>query len=86
MGVYFSAHINHIGFYPTASGIEAFTEEIKGYKSSKGAVRVHMDNAVAYGFDHQDSEMHGSGESKKVYEINQGLPIHWLIAGAMQSD
>ena len=30
--VYFAAYKNHIGFYPTASGIEAFKEEISGYK------------------------------------------------------
>lgn len=37
--VYFAAHRNHIGFYPTASGIEAFKEELSDYKSSKGTVQ-----------------------------------------------
>jgi uncharacterized protein YdhG (YjbR/CyaY superfamily) len=37
--VYFAACASHIGFYPTASGIEAFKEELADYKSSKGAVR-----------------------------------------------
>ena len=37
--VYFAAYKNHIGFYPTPSGIEAFRDELQGYKSSKGAVQ-----------------------------------------------
>ncbi len=37
--VHFAACKNHIGLYPGASGIEAFTEEIAQYKSSKGAVQ-----------------------------------------------
>lgn len=37
--VYFSAQKNHIGFYPTPSGVEAFKEELSGYVTSKGAVR-----------------------------------------------
>lgn len=37
--VYFAAQKNHIGFYPTSSGVEAFKEELSGYITSKGAVR-----------------------------------------------
>lgn len=37
--VHFAAHKNHIGFYPTPSGIEAFRRELAGYESSKGAVQ-----------------------------------------------
>jgi len=37
--VYFSAQINHIGFYPTPSGVEAFKEELSDYVTTKGAVR-----------------------------------------------
>jgi len=37
--VYFAALKNHIGFYPTPSGIEAFKEELSDYVTSKGAVR-----------------------------------------------
>jgi uncharacterized protein YdhG (YjbR/CyaY superfamily) len=37
--VYFAAYKNHIGFYPTASGIANFKEELSVYKSSKGAVQ-----------------------------------------------
>ncbi|HNW88806.1 MAG TPA: DUF1801 domain-containing protein [Bacteroidales bacterium] len=37
--VYFAAHKNHIGFYPTASGIEAFKNELSAYKLTKGTVQ-----------------------------------------------
>lgn len=37
--VHFGAAQNHIGFYPTPSGISAFKKELSPYKSSKGAVQ-----------------------------------------------
>jgi uncharacterized protein YdhG (YjbR/CyaY superfamily) len=37
--VYFAAFKNHIGFFPTASGIEAFKKELSVYETSKGTVR-----------------------------------------------
>ncbi|NLX29635.1 MAG: hypothetical protein GXY59_11760 [Bacteroidales bacterium] len=37
--VYFAGFGKHIGFYPTPSGIEAFKEEISGYKYAKGSVQ-----------------------------------------------
>jgi uncharacterized protein YdhG (YjbR/CyaY superfamily) len=40
--VYFAARRNHIGFYPGASGIEVFKEEIKGYKWAKGSVQFPL--------------------------------------------
>ena len=40
--VYFAGYKNHIGFYPTPSGIAAFREELAGYKSSKGAVQFPL--------------------------------------------
>ena len=37
--VYFAAFKKHIGFYPTPSGIEAFKDELTGFKQSKGTVQ-----------------------------------------------
>jgi uncharacterized protein YdhG (YjbR/CyaY superfamily) len=37
--VHFAALKNHIGFYPTPSGIEAFKDELSMYEGSKGAVK-----------------------------------------------
>jgi uncharacterized protein YdhG (YjbR/CyaY superfamily) len=44
--VYFAAYENHIGFYPTPSGIEAFKNELSKYKSSKGAVQFPIDKPL----------------------------------------
>jgi uncharacterized protein YdhG (YjbR/CyaY superfamily) len=44
--VHFAAFKNHIGFYPTASGIAAFERELKAYKRSKGAVQFPMDQPL----------------------------------------
>ena len=44
--VYFAAYKNHIGFYPTASGIRAFQKEIAKYKNSKGAVQFPIDQPL----------------------------------------
>ncbi len=40
--VYFAALRNHIGFYPTSSGILAFKNELSVYEGTKGAVRFPM--------------------------------------------
>lgn len=40
--VHFAALKRHIGFYPTASGIEAFQQELSVYAGSKGAVRFPL--------------------------------------------
>lgn len=37
--VHFAAFKNHVGFYPTPSGIEAFAQELSQYKSAKGSVQ-----------------------------------------------
>jgi len=46
--VYFAAYNNHIGFYPTGSGIAAFQKEIAGYNNSKGAVQFRLDQPIPY--------------------------------------
>ncbi len=40
--VHFAAFKNHIGFYPSPSGILAFKEELSKYKTSKGAVQFPL--------------------------------------------
>ena len=44
--VYFAAYKNHIGFYPTPAGIEAFKDELSKYKNSKGAVQFQIDKPL----------------------------------------
>jgi uncharacterized protein YdhG (YjbR/CyaY superfamily) len=46
--IHFAAFKNHIGFYPTPSGIEAFKDELSVYKSSKGAVQFPIDQPMPF--------------------------------------
>lgn len=39
---HFAALQNHIGFYPTPSGIEKFKRELAGYKFGKGSVQFPL--------------------------------------------
>ncbi len=44
--VHFAAFKNHIGFYPTPSGIEAFKDELSIYKGAKGSVQFPIDKPL----------------------------------------
>lgn len=44
--VYFGGYKNHIGFYPTGSGIEAFKKELSVYNGSKGTVQFPLDKPL----------------------------------------
>lgn len=46
--VHFSGCKNHIGFYPTPSAIVKFQKELKGYKTSKGAIQFPLDKQIPY--------------------------------------
>ena len=46
--VYFAAHKNHIGFYPTSSGINAFKKELSGFKFSKGAIQFPVEKPLPF--------------------------------------
>jgi uncharacterized protein YdhG (YjbR/CyaY superfamily) len=46
--VYFAAFKSHIGFYPTASGIANFKEDLKGYKSAKGSVQFPIEKPLPF--------------------------------------
>ncbi|WMW25068.1 DUF1801 domain-containing protein [Methanolobus sediminis] len=46
--VHFAAYKNHIGFYPTPSGITAFEEELSGYKHSKGSIQFPLDKPIPF--------------------------------------
>ncbi len=46
--VYFAGWKNHIGFYPTPSGIEAFKKELAPFKQEKGSVQFPLDKPIPY--------------------------------------
>ena len=44
--VHFAAMKHHIGFYPGASGVEAFMNKLAEYGTSKGAIRFPLDQPL----------------------------------------
>ena len=46
--VHFAAYKNHIGLYPTPSGIEAFKHELSDYKGAKGSVQFPVGKPLPY--------------------------------------
>ncbi len=46
--IYFAAYKNHIGFYATPTGHEAFAKELSVYKQGKGSVQFPLDQAIPF--------------------------------------
>jgi uncharacterized protein YdhG (YjbR/CyaY superfamily) len=44
--VWFAAFSNHCSFFPTASVIKAFKNDLKGYKTSKGTIHFPVDKPL----------------------------------------
>jgi uncharacterized protein YdhG (YjbR/CyaY superfamily) len=44
--VYFAAYKNHIGFYPMPTAIEAFKDELTGYKLAKGTIQFPINAPI----------------------------------------
>jgi uncharacterized protein YdhG (YjbR/CyaY superfamily) len=46
--VHFAAWKNHIGFYATPSGHQAFQKQLSKYKGAKGSIQFPMDEPIPY--------------------------------------
>ena len=46
--VHFSAFKEHIGFYPTPTGIEHFKKELSAYEGAKGSVKFPLNKPIPY--------------------------------------
>ena len=46
--VHFAAYKNHIGFYPSPSGIEAFKNELSKYEVSKGTIKFPLNAPIPF--------------------------------------
>ena len=44
--VHFAAFKNHIGFYPTPTGIDSFEKALSIYKQGKGSVQFPLDEPI----------------------------------------
>jgi len=64
--VHFAAYKNHIGFYPTSSGINTFQHELSGYKTSKGAVQFPIGKPIPYEIISQIVKFRAAENQSKV--------------------
>ena len=48
MLVYYAAYKEHIGFYPTSSGIEVFKKELSAYEGAKGSIKFPIDRPIPF--------------------------------------
>ncbi len=46
--VHFAAFKDHIGFFPTPSGVSAFQKELSLYGTSKGTIRFPLDKPIPF--------------------------------------
>jgi uncharacterized protein YdhG (YjbR/CyaY superfamily) len=46
--VHFGAFKNHIGFYPTPTGMDAFKEQLSKYESGKGSAKFPLNQPIPY--------------------------------------
>ena len=46
--VHFAAFKDHLGFFPTPSGVKHFNRELAAYTLSKGTIRIPLDTPVPY--------------------------------------
>jgi len=44
--VHFAGYEKHVGLYPAPSGMEAFKEDLKAYKTGKGSVQFPLDEPL----------------------------------------
>jgi len=47
--VHFAAFKDHISFFPTSSGVNAFKKELSKYKTSKGTIQFPIDKPIPFG-------------------------------------
>jgi uncharacterized protein YdhG (YjbR/CyaY superfamily) len=73
--VYFATMTNHIGFYPTASGIAAFQEELAAYAGSKGAVHLPLDRPLPLDLIQRMVQFRVEENRRKVAGKTQTSPV-----------
>ena len=63
--VHFGGFKNHIGFFPTSSGVAKFKKELQSYKISKGTIQFSLNNPVPYQLIHKITKFRVSENTKK---------------------
>lgn len=68
--VHFGGYKNHIGIYPGAAGVEAFTKELSAYQFSKGAIQFPIDKPLPVGLITQIVKFRVLQNLEKAKKIN----------------
>lgn len=63
--VHFAAFQNHIGFFPTPSGVAAFEKELGGYVHAKGSIQFPLDQPIPYDLVRRITEFRVAESQKK---------------------
>jgi len=63
--VHFGGFKNHIGFFPTSSGVAKFKKELQSYKISKGTIQFSLEVPVPYQLIHKITKFRVSENTKK---------------------
>lgn len=64
--VHFSAFKQHIGFYPTPSGIEKFKKELSVFEGAKGSVKFPLEKPIPYALITKIVKFRVQEEAKKA--------------------
>ena len=65
--IHFAAHKKHIGLYPGSTAVEAFSERLSEYKTSKGAIQIPIEKELDKSLI-QDLVRFSVDENKKRHE------------------
>lgn len=66
--IHFAAFKNHIGLYPTPSGVEEFKTELSKYQGAKGSVRLPIDEPMPLKLIHRIVKYRVAENLKKAKE------------------
>lgn len=87
--VHFAAYKRHIGLYPSPSAIEYFKEELKDYKTSKGAIQFPIHNPLPLSLITkivQYRVKEDAAKTKKTYPMISPLyPCLWMDGKAKEA-
>ena len=64
--IHFAAFKQHIGIYPTPSGVEAFRKELAPYKKAKGSIRFPLDKPIPMALIKQIVQFRVNEENAKL--------------------
>ncbi len=80
--VHFAAYRNHVGFYPSPSGIRAFKKELNPYVTSKGAIQFPIDEPVPFALVKKIVQFRVVENTPKKFPDNLSNPAQRALAHA----